>query len=112
MFRRHGGLHTADEEVDQGPRIVDQSATVAAEVSCLRAGVKSLRHAIRIAHDGLQNALPTVGRLFRQARVGAERVSGGTGSKFPIDGVFGTVFETLTSNRATLRAELRDRNDC
>ncbi len=71
-----------------------------------------MRHAIRVAHDGLHNTLPDVQQLFNQALAGAEDVPGGTGEKFPIRVVFGSVLDTLKSNRNTLEAALAGNRPC
>jgi hypothetical protein len=80
--------------------------------ACLREQLKSMRHAVRVAHDGLENTLPDVRALFDQALSGVKKVPGGTGSKFPIRSVFGTIFDTLKGNRATLRDTLREAEPC
>lgn len=97
---------------DDDPDEVRATVTSETAKACLREELNSMRHAIRVAHTGLENTLPDVRALFDQALSGVKKAPGGTGSKFPIRSVFQTVFDTLRSNRATLREALSRSGRC
>ncbi len=102
------GPGCTNDDPDEAPATVASGPAEA----CLREELKSMRHAVQVAHNGLENTLPDVRALFDQALSGVKKVPGGTGSKFPIRSVFGTVLDTLKSNRATLREALSQSVRC
>jgi hypothetical protein len=80
--------------------------------ACLQAKVKSMRKAIKYAHSGLENALPSMRRVFRQGLRGIRRVSGGTEAKFPTANVFDVLADRLADDRQTLARTLRELHAC
>lgn len=80
--------------------------------ACLQDKVKSMRQAIKYAHNGLENALPDMRRVFRQGLRGVRRVSGGTEAKFPTASVFNVLADRLADDRQTLAQTLRELHAC